>query len=170
MPDESQINGGNESASEILTEADFLNEQTKAEAIRRLIANSATTEQEFPRPKISVLRTLLNVFIPLAVFSAVFLILFFTLKEHNLEISLGVACGGLGLYVILRLRAVFIWCILMYQRFAPMEVRQRCVFTPTCSQYAIEALKKYGVLRGVPKIISRLRRCHPPNGGYDPLK
>lgn len=45
-----------------------------------------------------------------------------------------------------------------------------CRFTPTCSQYALEALKKYGLLKGSWLAFKRLRRCHPWGGsGYDPV-
>lgn len=45
-----------------------------------------------------------------------------------------------------------------------------CRFTPTCSNYTIEALTKYGVIRGVWFGIKRLLRCNPWNsGGYDPV-
>jgi putative membrane protein insertion efficiency factor len=45
-----------------------------------------------------------------------------------------------------------------------------CRFTPTCSDYAGEAIKRYGVLRGVGKALMRLLRCHPfCRGGWDPV-
>lgn len=45
-----------------------------------------------------------------------------------------------------------------------------CRFTPTCSQYAIEAITKYGVLKGSGKAIWRILRCNPfCKGGYDPV-
>lgn len=46
-----------------------------------------------------------------------------------------------------------------------------CQFTPTCSEYGIQAFKKYGVIRGGLKTIWRILRCNPFNhGGHDPLK
>jgi putative membrane protein insertion efficiency factor len=46
-----------------------------------------------------------------------------------------------------------------------------CRFTPTCSQYALEAVRKYGAGRGMYMGIRRLLRCHPFHaGGYDPVR
>jgi uncharacterized protein len=46
-----------------------------------------------------------------------------------------------------------------------------CRFYPTCSQYASEALEKYGFLKGSKMAIKRILRCHPGNpGGYDPVE
>ncbi|MCH5330483.1 MAG: membrane protein insertion efficiency factor YidD [Alistipes sp.] len=45
-----------------------------------------------------------------------------------------------------------------------------CRYTPTCSQYAVEALRKYGPLKGSWLTLRRLLRCHPWGGsGYDPV-
>lgn len=45
-----------------------------------------------------------------------------------------------------------------------------CRFTPTCSAYAIEALKKYGPVKGLYLAIKRILKCHPWGGsGYDPV-
>ena len=45
-----------------------------------------------------------------------------------------------------------------------------CRFQPTCSQYALEALKKHGVIKAIGLIISRICKCHPWGGsGHDPV-
>ena len=60
--------------------------------------------------------------------------------------------------------------IRFYQRFISPLFPPACRFTPTCSQYAVEALQKHGPLKGLWLAIRRLLRCHPWGGsGYDPV-
>lgn len=64
----------------------------------------------------------------------------------------------------------FIALIKLYQWIISPVIGPKCRFTPTCSQYAIEALKKHGVFKGLWLTIRRLSRCHPWGGhGYDPV-
>jgi hypothetical protein len=53
---------------------------------------------------------------------------------------------------------------------SPLLGSTKCRFTPTCSQYAIEALRKYGPFKGVWLSLRRIARCHPWGGhGVDPV-
>ena len=63
-----------------------------------------------------------------------------------------------------------LWLIRFYRvSLSPMHA-PCCRFTPTCSQYALEAVEKYGALKGGWLAIRRILRCHPfHKGGYDPV-
>lgn len=71
----------------------------------------------------------------------------------------------LGAAVLLLAGAIFgrkaaIGAIHLYQRYAPEAVRRKCLFKPTCSEYAILAIRKYGLIVGLIKSYKRLfRRC-----------
>lgn len=64
-------------------------------------------------------------------------------------------------------KKAIIFAVHVYQNKAPDNVRLRCVFEPSCSEYMILALQKYGLIKGLAKGIHRLFRCHSPNGGVD---
>ena len=58
-----------------------------------------------------------------------------------------------------------------YQKYISPGIGSHCKYVPTCSQYMIDALEKYGVIRGLAKGIWRILRCNPfSKGGYDPVK
>ena len=64
----------------------------------------------------------------------------------------------------------FILMISFYQRCISPLTPPSCRFTPTCSQYALEAFHKYGPLKGLHLSVRRILRCHPLGGiGYDPV-
>ena len=57
-----------------------------------------------------------------------------------------------------------------YQLFISPLTPPSCRFTPTCSQYALQALRKHGLVKGSWLTIKRLAKCHPWGGsGYDPI-
>ncbi|MBI4560058.1 MAG: membrane protein insertion efficiency factor YidD [Candidatus Hydrogenedentes bacterium] len=58
----------------------------------------------------------------------------------------------------------------VYQHWISPCLGANCRFTPTCSHYAIEAIRRHGTLRGVGYLVWRLARCQPfCRGGYDPV-
>jgi putative membrane protein insertion efficiency factor len=64
------------------------------------------------------------------------------------------------------------WALMMllrgYQRFVSPLLPPRCRFSPTCSEYALQAIAFYGPVRGLGKALWRLLRCHPlSRGGVD---
>ena len=66
--------------------------------------------------------------------------------------------------------AVVLAPVRLYQRFISPALPARCKYHPTCSAYAVEAVRELGVLRGVVVAAWRLARCNPwSNGGYDPV-
>ena len=67
------------------------------------------------------------------------------------------------------IKKLLVWPIRFYQRYIS-TLTPACRFTPTCSQYAIEAIEKYGPMKGLWLAIRRISRCHPWGGsGYDPV-
>jgi len=66
---------------------------------------------------------------------------------------------------------ILIFIVKIYQRLISPLLPKTCRFYPTCSEYFIQAVNKYGALKGTWIGIKRIMRCHPFNpGGYDPLK
>jgi len=70
------------------------------------------------------------------------------------------------------MKKLLIGSIRFYQKYiSGLKSAPSCRFIPTCSEYAVQALEKYGVLKGSYLAVRRLLRCHPfCKGGYDPLK
>jgi len=69
------------------------------------------------------------------------------------------------------IKKILITLIKLYKKFISPLLGKRCRFYPSCSTYALEAISKYGAIRGSYMAIKRIMRCHPFNpGGYDPVK
>lgn len=68
------------------------------------------------------------------------------------------------------MKAVMLAMIRFYRRRISPCFPSCCRYTPTCSQYALEAIEKYGALKGGWLALRRILRCHPfHKGGYDPV-
>lgn len=69
------------------------------------------------------------------------------------------------------LNALFIFPVRVYQYAISPLIPGACRFTPTCSEYAAEAINKHGPFKGIWMGIKRISRCHPWGGkGYDPVE
>ncbi len=69
------------------------------------------------------------------------------------------------------LKKIVIGIVRLYQKFISPLFPPTCRFYPTCSAYFIQAVEKYGAVKGSFLGIKRILKCHPFNpGGYDPLK
>lgn len=69
------------------------------------------------------------------------------------------------------MKKLLILLIKFYRNYISPLKRPSCKFYPTCSQYALDALEKYGVAKGTFLAFIRVLRCNPfSKGGYDPVK
>ncbi|WP_374403118.1 membrane protein insertion efficiency factor YidD [Niveibacterium sp.] len=68
------------------------------------------------------------------------------------------------------MKTVLIILLRAYRYFLSPFLGRNCRFHPSCSAYAIEALQRYGAIKGTLLAVRRVTRCHPWNpGGYDPV-
>ncbi|MCX7779374.1 MAG: membrane protein insertion efficiency factor YidD [Negativicutes bacterium] len=68
------------------------------------------------------------------------------------------------------MKRIVIGLILFYRHFLSPLKPPTCRFVPTCSEYALLAVEKFGVAQGIKLAVRRVLRCHPFHpGGYDPI-
>ncbi len=68
------------------------------------------------------------------------------------------------------MKYLFLFLVRFYQRFISPGLPSACRFQPSCSQYAVEAIERFGALKGGAMAIRRILSCHPFNpGGFDPV-
>lgn len=122
--------------------------------------------RKLKRPKVSLIKILLLfIFLPAVVLAAlIVLLIHLGLPETTTFI---IAAVILLAYILLTTKRMFINVIKLYQRYAPDSLRNKCRFEPSCSEYMILAIEKYGLIKGIQKGIERLNRCNIDGGGFD---
>ena len=71
---------------------------------------------------------------------------------------------------MIRVKRVFLFLIDVYRRYISPLKSPCCRYIPTCSEYAMTAIERYGAMRGGWLALKRILRCHPfHEGGYDPV-
>ena len=69
-----------------------------------------------------------------------------------------------------KMKKLLILLIIFYRKFISPIKRTKCPYFPTCSEYGLEAIEKYGALKGSILALWRILRCNPfSKGGYDPV-
>lgn len=117
------------------------------------------------RPHINWFSIILNLTLPLLFAAAlVFIAVYFELK---IALSVLSVCVLLLIYIIVRARSWMVALVLIYQRYAPSTVRNKCRFEPSCSQYMVISIQKYGAIKGLIRGIKRIKRCNVNGGGFD---
>ena len=117
------------------------------------------------RPRINWFGVVIYLFAPLFIS----ILLYFILNQLDFKAVFVIVSEAIALtlYFILTLKKAIICAVKIYQRFAPDSLRNKCRFEPSCSEYMILAVEKYGVIKGVLKGIDRLKRCNVNGGGFD---
>ena len=118
------------------------------------------------RPKLNWFRILCSILLPVIFSVALGWALLIPL-QFSLAAAILIPAGLFLLYVILRAKAAAICLVKIYQRYAPAGIRNKCRFEPSCSEYMILSIEKYGLIKGLSKGTNRLRRCNVDHGGYD---
>ena len=137
-------------------------EIAKALAISHIQNCSTKNQVQIERPNISAKQIILGILFPILLTLAS--ILYGTLDAWYPWWAL---VATVVLVILLFIKRFVVLLVLLYQRFAPERIRASCVFEPTCSNYMLMAIDKYGFWIGLFKGIARLFKCHHPNGGKD---
>ena len=158
------------------TDNDLLKEEIER-ARQQIIAGADKYDSDDPR-SIRYIRKLnrptINwgriVLYAIAVFGIAFIIGYSinTYKNHTYAI-IRIIIYFLTIIVLFGKRMT-ICCVKIYQRYAPISIRNSCRFEPSCSEYSIQAFEKYGLIKGAVLTVKRLKRCKRTGGGFDYLQ
>lgn len=143
-------------------------EESLFKAIQILQEEQARNKAKIVRPGISLGKTLFPHIAFLLLYTALIVGTLIFINSNRLEsVYILIAIAAVLLIVLARAKRIITDAVLIYQQYAPESVRSACVFKPTCSEYMLLAVDKYGAVKGFAKGIKRLLRCHYPNGGED---
>ena len=126
---------------------------------------SSLYPRKLHRPAINWFVVTLWVLLPMAISG----LLIWLLLRLNLPIPAAI-CIPIGLLLAFALvfsKRAAICIVKIYQRYAPARIRKKCRFEPSCSEYMLLALEKYGFWKGALKGLNRIKRCHNKDGGFD---
>jgi putative membrane protein insertion efficiency factor len=121
--------------------------------------------RELKRPRLNWFKIICGVVLPPIVTFALTIIMH--LLGLSMLCAILIATLLFALYLIVTAKRGAIALVRIYQALAPKSIREKCRFEPSCSEYMVLSIEKYGVLRGVLKGIGRLKRCNVKNGGFD---
>ena len=117
------------------------------------------------RPRINWIRVIIYLTLPIAI-TVLFFYIAGRLQLPSWSLKLSILLY-MALYFWLTKKRAAICLIRIYQKYAPSNLRNKCRFEPSCSEYMILAIQKFGFFVGIKKGIKRLKRCNIDGGGYD---
>lgn len=123
-------------------------------------------ERKYSRPKLRWKKVFASLFLVILTSFAIYII---SIDKIHLERKSAVflSISFLALIFAFNAKNILIWCVKAYQQFAPISVRCMCRFEPSCSEYMILSLSKYGAVKGAVHGINRIWRCAHKDGGFD---
>lgn len=137
-------------------------------AMQILLEEQEKSRAKIVRPDISLKKTIIPHFVFLLGYLALIVGAGILLRLNEMpDVYLLLPVIIVLAIIAIRAKKIIVDAIHVYQKCAPDRIREACVFTPTCSEYMLLAIDKYGTVRGVIKGIGRLLRCHYPNSGED---
>jgi putative component of membrane protein insertase Oxa1/YidC/SpoIIIJ protein YidD len=122
--------------------------------------------RKYERPALGGPRVVISVILTCCASISVGLLLFRAVGLSG-GLCLCAAAVFLLVIVLLRAKAIVVWCVKCYQHFAPVSIRRMCRFEPSCSEYMIMAIDKHGLGKGLRMGLDRIKRCSRKEGGFD---
>lgn len=143
---------------------------SKEESIKKAILMLEQEGQEnkkIKRPNINSKKIILKIVLILFIEICIIILTIFLYNKLDKFIIILLGIILLITLISITIKETVINLILLYQKFASEKLRNSCLFEPSCSEYMILAIEKYGFIKGFLKGIKRIFRCHYPNGGID---